>query len=114
MLIDFDKAHRAEVADLKRQLAHAKRHIKELEKTGNIRRQAYINIRDDVHHFCQQWLECLEINQKDWRRMAHAKKIWFEYCHEVFPATKEILAEKMGHSRLFENGIVPTIKHPEA
>jgi len=110
--VNSDRKHKLEITDLKRQLARAKRRINELENVAHIRREAYVNIRDDAFHFCQQWLECLKLFDNTWRSRFVAKEAWFEHCMEVFPKSEADLMSKMHQSRLFENGEVPPIKKP--
>lgn len=110
--MDLDRKHRLEVVALKRELKRAKRHIKEIESIAHQRRRAYIDLRDDVFHFCEQWLECLDLLGDDWRSRASTKKAWFEYCLEVFPQSETDLMSKMHQSRLFEHGEIPPIQKP--
>lgn len=110
--MDVDRKHKLEIAELKRELKRAKRHIKEIETIAHLRRQAYINLRDDVFHFCQEWLECLDLLGNDWRSRFFVQKTWFEYCLEVFPQSEDDLMSKMHQSRLFEHGEIPPIKKP--
>lgn len=111
--MDTDRKHKLEVAKLKRKLKRAERYIKKLEEIAHIRRLAYTNIRDDVFHFCKQWLNCLSLLDGDWRSRSLAKKLWFEHSLEVFPSSEEDLTDKMNQSRLFENGEIPIIKNPQ-
>ncbi|MDO8669342.1 MAG: hypothetical protein Q7K65_03550 [Candidatus Buchananbacteria bacterium] len=109
--MENDKRQKLEIATLKRQLKRAQRHIKKLENIARIRKQAYIDIRDDVSHVCGEWLECLSILGKNWRSRFLAQKAWFDYSMDIFPVSPEDLMDKMKQSRLFENGEIPKIKN---
>lgn len=113
MLMDFDKTHRLEIAALKRQLKRAERHIKALEKISQVRRQAYISIRDDVYYFFRQWLECQTLAGSTWHTRSVAQKLWYNYCAEILPLSDNNLAQKMGQSQLVEKGTAPKITTPE-
>jgi len=107
-----DAKLKTEIAYLKLKLNRAQKHLKKLEETSLKRREAYTRIRDDIVHFCQQWLECLDLLEKDWKSRAKAKELWFEFCQEVFPKSREELKAKIKTSQLFINGHLPEIKHP--
>lgn len=110
--MDFDRKHRLEVASIKRQMLRAQRHTKKAEAIAQERKKVVINIRDDISHFCREWLECLKLLKGDWRSMDSAKRLWFEYCQTILPASEEDLLARLKNSRLFENGHLPAIKNP--
>lgn len=110
--ISPDEKHKLEIATLKRKLEEAERRLKKMEEIAHERKQLFVDIRDDVLHFCQEWLKCLSMCQNHWRARALASKLWFDFCLEVFPSSEEELLERIKRSRLFENGELPQIKKP--
>lgn len=111
--MDTDRKHRLEIAKLKRQLKRAQRHARNWEEIANIRKAIMVNVRDDLMHFCKEWLACKKMLWKNWRQTAKARKLWANFCDETMPTSEEDIIERMQAERLFEAGEIPEIKKPE-
>ena len=111
--MENNKKHKLEIVELQRQLKRTKRHTKSAEVIAETRKKVVTDIRDDIHHFCLDWLECLKLMKGNWQSRASARRLWFEFCLEVMPNSEEDLLARLNNSRLFENGNLPNIKNPE-
>lgn len=83
------------IQELKRQLQISEEKAEKYKNIAETHQQVIDVIREDLAFFFDQWFDCVEMWKqtgiKSFRSRAHAARLWFEHCLDVFPENQDDL-----------------------